>query len=108
VRAFFKHWDELEKRRGRQGTHSGPYGIAPYYFHFGHTYAAKAIELLPENERPELRKRLQDLYWRTRENDGGWNDRIFPRSKAYSTAMVLLGLTAPLGPPLRRWTPRKP
>lgn len=95
VAGFFEGWDDLLARKSKQGTHEGPYGIAPYYFFFGHTYAALAIEHLPEEERPPLRRRLQALLWRTREEDGGWNDRVFPRSKAYSTAMALLALRAP-------------
>ncbi|MEZ5977792.1 MAG: hypothetical protein R3F34_06195 [Planctomycetota bacterium] len=32
VVAFFDGWDELDARRAKQGTHEGPYQIAPYYF----------------------------------------------------------------------------
>jgi len=95
VEAFFAHWDDLLARKSQQGTHAGPYGIAPYYFFYGHTYAALAIEQLPEAERPALRERMQQTLWRTREPDGSWNDRIFPRSASYSTAMALLALLAP-------------
>ena len=49
VDAFFEHWGELLKRKSKQGTHEGPYGIAPYYFMYGHTYAAIAIEALLRN-----------------------------------------------------------
>jgi hypothetical protein len=105
VGAFFTHWEWLEKRRKQTGTHVPPYGIAPYYFHFGHTYAALAIEALPEAERPALRARLRELYWRTREESGGWNDRVFPRSEAYGTAMAVLGLIAPGLPRPAAWNP---
>ena len=82
IQAFFDHWGELEKRRAKTGTHEGPYGIAPYYFHFGHTYVALAIELVEDREaREEWRKNMRALYWKTREEDGGWNDRVFERSK---------------------------
>ena len=95
VDGFFAHWDELLVRKGQQGTHVGAYNIAPYYYFYGHTYAALAIEALPAADRPALRVRMQKILWATRENDGGWNDRIFPRSKSYSTAMALLALIAP-------------
>lgn len=95
VDAFFEHWGELLKRKSQQGTHQGPYNIAPYYFMYGHTYAAMAIEALPEDARPALREKMHETLWRTREQDGGWNDRIFPRSKSYSTAMAMLALLAP-------------
>jgi len=95
IDGFFTHWDELKKRKSKQGTHLPPYSIAPYYFFFGHTYVAMAIEYLPEKDRPALRKSLREVIWRTRESNGGWNDRIFPRTESYSTAMVILALLAP-------------
>jgi len=95
VDGFFEHWGELLARKSKQGTHEGDYGIAPYYFFFGHTYVGLAIEYLPEADRAALRAQLRELLWRTREADGGWNDRVFPRSKAYGTAMAMLALLAP-------------
>jgi uncharacterized membrane protein len=95
VDAFFEHWQWLEKRRKQTGTHVPPYMIAPYYFHYGHTYVAQAIEHLPAAERPKYRQMLRDLYWQTREASGGWNDRVFPRSEAFGTAFAMLGLLMP-------------
>ena len=103
VNGFFHGWNDLLDRKSKQGTHEGTYGIAPYYFFFGHTYAAIAIEQLPAEERPALRQRMQAVLWDTREDGGQWNDRIFPRSSAYSTAMCLLALLAPEGPSFPRW-----
>ncbi len=100
---FHKHWDELEKRRKKTGTHMPPYGIAPYYFYYGHRYAAQAIELLPEAQRPQQRQRLLETILRTRDDDGTWNDRVFPRSRNYGTAMIVMALLQdrlPLPPPL--------
>lgn len=59
--AFETHWDELEKRRAKPGTHEPPYGVAPYYFYFAHRYAAEAVELLPEDEREDRRRRVLGL-----------------------------------------------
>ena len=94
VRGFFDGWEHLLARKSRQGTHEGPYGIAPYYFFFGHAYTAQAIEALPEARRAIPRSRLRELLGRTREPDGTWNDRIFPRSAAFGTAMALRALLA--------------
>lgn len=94
VLGFFDGWDELLVRKSQQGTHIGPYGIAPYYFMYGHTWAARAIAALDEERRPALRERLLEHLWRTREGEGVWNDRIFPRSASYGTAMAVLALAA--------------
>lgn len=92
VDAFFTHWSWLDQRRAKTGTHQGPYGVAPYYFYFAHRYAASAIELLPDSEKPEYRRRLRSLLFSVRREDGTWNDRVFDRSAAYGTAMVLMAL----------------
>jgi hypothetical protein len=99
--SFHANWDELKKRYQQTGTHVGPYSIAPYYFYYGHRYAAQAIQLLPEADRARERDRLLEVILRTRQNDGTWNDRVFDRSKGYGTAVVvlaLLGDKAPLPP----------
>jgi hypothetical protein len=93
--AFIVHWDWLDKRRAQPGTHERPYMIAPYYFYYAHYYAALAVELLPERERPEYRRRVRDLIFKTRAEDGSWNDRVFPRSAAYGTAMAEMSLLMP-------------
>ena len=95
VDAFFEHWQALEDRRKKSGTHEGPYAIAPYFFFYGHRYAAQAIEFLPEAERAGYRAKLYALLWKVREEDGGWNDRVFPRSESYGTAMTLFALHEP-------------
>lgn len=101
--AFHTHWDELEKRRKKTGTHAPPYGVAPYYFYFGHRYAAQAIQMLPVEKRQAERARLLEVYLRTRDEDGTWNDRVFPRSRNFGTAMIVMGLLGdrmPLPPTL--------
>ncbi len=105
LEAFHTHWEELHKRWKKQGTHVGPYGVAPYYFCFGHRYAAQAIQMLPEKERQKERERLSALIMKTRDDDGTWNDRVFPRSRNYGTSMIvlaLLGDKAPLPPALKK------
>jgi hypothetical protein len=95
IAAFFEHWEWLEKRRQQTGTHVAPYMIAPYYFFYAHRYVAQAIEFLPEAERESSRERLRLLLWKVREKDGGWNDRVFPRSESFGTAMTMLALSEP-------------
>ncbi len=105
VEAFFEHWKWLEARRAQEGTHAEPYGIAPYYFFFGHHYAAQAVELLPEDERPAYRRRLQYRLAAVRSKDGTWNVRVSPRSASFGTAMAMTALLMPqTGPPVG-WAP---
>lgn len=93
VRAFFAHWDELEQRRQKSGTHVEPYGVAPYYVLFAHFHAAQAIERLADRaERETWRAELHARLARIQEPGGGWNDRVFPRSASFGTAMGMLAL----------------
>ena len=104
VMQFFTYWRELHARYQQTGTHVPQhFMIAPYYFYFAHTYAGYAIEQLPEAERPYLRGLLREAYWKTKEGKGVWNDRVFPRSSSYGSAMAILGLTAAEQPPLPGW-----
>ena len=94
--AFLTHWGELLKRKGRDGTHQAPYGVAPYYFMYAHGYAAEAIERLPEDERVIWRERLARLLMSVHDGEkAGWNDRVFDRSAAYGTSIAVLALTQP-------------
>jgi len=95
VESFFEHWNELEARRKKTGTHKPPHGVAPYYFFYGHYYASVAIEALPEESRRKWRVRYLDTLFSVREDSGGWNDRVFPRSEAFGTSMALLSLLEP-------------
>jgi hypothetical protein len=104
VDLFFDHWDDLAVRKSQPGTHIEPYGIAPYYFLFGHVYVAQAIEQLADaGLRQRYRERLRALLALSREPDGSWNDRHFARSAGYGTAMALLALHMPELPRPPRW-----
>ena len=100
VASFLEHWEELEKRRQKTGTHKPPHGIAPYYFFYAHLYTALAIEAIPAERRAGYRQRFLARLFQVREQEsGGWNDRVFPRSENFGTAMSILALLAPELPP---------
>jgi len=103
IDAFLVHWQWLERRRAKKGTHAGRYNIAPYYFYFAHYYAAQAVELLPDPDRGEYRRRIRDLLVATRREDGTWNDRVFPQSAAYGTSVAVLSMMMPETRPPARW-----
>ncbi|MFZ4575806.1 MAG: prenyltransferase/squalene oxidase repeat-containing protein [Phycisphaerales bacterium] len=104
VDAFIVHWEWLNKRKAKSGTHEGPYAIAPYYFMFAHRYAAMAVELLPSAERAEYRRRINNLLFSVRAEDGTWNDRVFPRTANYGTAFAMLSILEPKAKPTA-WKP---
>ena len=105
VDAFIVHWEWLNQRRAKPGTHMGPYNIAPYYFYYAHYYAARAVEMLPENERAEYRRRVNDLLFATRnDEDGSWNDRVFDRSASYGSSMAVMVMMMPDAPKPAGWT----
>lgn len=95
VESFVTHWDELDKRRQKSGTHEGPYGVAPYYFMFAHFYASQAIEMLPAERRAALREKCDAQLFRVRDDNGSWNDRVFKRSSGYGTAMAMMAIMGP-------------
>ncbi len=103
VDVFIVHWEWLNKRRAQPGTHIPPYNIAPYYFYYGHRYAAQAVELLPKPERAEYRRRLNDLLALVQLENGSWNDRVFPRTANFGTAFALEALMAPNTPAPATW-----
>ena len=103
IDAFLVHWQWLERRRAKPGTHAGRYNIAPYYFYFAHYYAAQAVELLPDPDRAEYRRRMRELLLATRSEDGTWNDRVFRQSAAYGTSVAVLSMMMPQTRPPARW-----
>ena len=106
VDLFFAHWDDLAVRKSQTGTHVMPYGIAPYYFMYGHLYAAQAIEQIADPARRDvLREKMRAVLARSREADGSWNDRQFGRSGGYGTALALLTLHMPHMPKPVTWSP---
>jgi len=104
IELFFDYWDELAKRKSQTRTHIPPYGIAPYYFMFGHMYCAQAIESLADaDQRKAYRTKMRAYLARSIDDNGTWNDRQYPRSAAYGTAMALLAMHMPHLPKPHAW-----
>lgn len=105
---FFKHWDDLAVRKSQLGTHIKPYGIAPYYFMFGHLYCAQAVEQVEDEKvRDRYRAQMRQILARSVDENGTWNDRQFGRSAGYGTAMALMTLHMPQLPKPHPWRPGK-
>ncbi|HGY92405.1 MAG TPA: hypothetical protein ENK43_14645 [Planctomycetes bacterium] len=104
VDSFFKFRKELVVRKQKNGTHIPPYGVAPYYFVYAHHYAAQAIELVTdETFRKAAREKLRKILLSEREKDGGWNDRVFARSRNYGTAFGMMALQMARLPAIPSW-----
>lgn len=106
LKLFFKHWDDLAVRKSQRGTHIKPYGIAPYYFMFGHLYCAQAIEQIEDSaQRDKFREQMRQILARSVDETGTWNDRQFGRSAGYGTGMALMTAHMPHLPRPHAWRP---
>ncbi|MBL9147299.1 MAG: hypothetical protein JNM94_01260 [Phycisphaerae bacterium] len=104
---FIEHWGALEARRQKNGTHEPPYNVAPYYFFYGFHHALAAADLLPAARRDAYRAKVVAILFTVRDANGTWNDRVFPRSANFGTAMTISALAAPWrAPSVERPRPR--
>ncbi len=91
---FFEHHVFIEIGRGRQWPHEAWYATAPYYYYFGHYYAARNLDHLHDNTRRQHAMRLSDLIARTQYDDGSfWDYPLFGYTKAYGTGFGVLILS---------------
>jgi hypothetical protein len=81
----------IEIGRKRQYPHEGWYATAPYYYYFGHYYAARLLERFPE--RKDWREKLRSFVLPHQEPDGSWWDyRMWDYHKPYGTAFAIMTL----------------
>ncbi|MBI3098842.1 MAG: hypothetical protein HYY93_11470 [Planctomycetes bacterium] len=84
--------------RGRPYPHEAWYYTAGYYFFFGHYYAARCIDHLPEADRARYRTLLRDHLVPLQDPEGSFFDfPLYGYHKPYGTALALMALqrTAP-------------
>jgi hypothetical protein len=85
------HW--LNMGRKRPFPHEAWYQTSGYYYYFGHYYAAKLLELLPDDLRASYGPRLADCILPYQESDGSWWDyAMWDYHKPYGTAYALMTL----------------
>lgn len=83
----------LDIGRKRPIPHEAWFQVAGYFFYFGHYYAARCIELLPEPERPPRQDQLAHVLLRLQEKDGSWWDfPLYDYHQQYGTAFALMSL----------------
>ncbi|MDA1267168.1 MAG: hypothetical protein O2816_18970 [Planctomycetota bacterium] len=97
LEAFFDHHGFLDHVRTRPIPHEGFHANAGYFYFFGHYYAAKAIDVLPEAEREGYHARLRPHLCKTQWKSGGASDFL---DSGYmvtaSTSYLILSLQAGL------------
>lgn len=73
--------------------HESFFQVAGYFYYYGHYYAAMAINMLPEAERPYFQQHLAHILLPLQEKDGSWWDYPFYNyHQQYGTAMALYTL----------------
>jgi len=90
---FEKEHDFLQMGRQRPIPHDSWYATAPYYYYFGHYYAARLVEGLKGDARDKYAKVVADGVLKYQESDGSWWD--FPMwdfHKPYGTAFAVMTL----------------
>lgn len=91
---FFKEHMFIEMGRQRQYPHEAWYQTAPYYYYFGHYYAARLLEKLDDPQtRPWKQKLAEEDIIPHQEDDGSWWDfAMWDFHKPYGTAFAIMTL----------------
>jgi hypothetical protein len=83
----------LSMGRKRPIPHESHFGVAGYYYYYGHWYAALCIEQLPDRVRPYFQDHLANILLPLQERDGSWWDYPFYNyHQQYGTAMAVMSL----------------
>jgi len=83
----------LDIGRKRPIPHEAWFGVAGYFFYYGHYYAALCIEQLPAADRGEFQDQLAAVLLNLQEKDGSWWDYpLYDYHQQYGTAMALMAL----------------
>ncbi len=92
-------WLSMSRKRHipGQSPHFADFGVAGYFFYYGHFYAARCIEQLPESERPGFQDHLAKLIVPLQEKDGSWWDfLLYDYHQTAGTSMAISTLVRTL------------
>jgi hypothetical protein len=79
--------------RKRPIPHESYFGVAGYFYYYGHWYAALCIEELPDSERAYFQDHLAHIILPLQERNGCWWDYPFYNyHQQYGTAMAVMTL----------------
>ena len=85
-------WLSMSRKRHipGQSPHFADFGVAGYFYYYGHYYAAMCMEQLPQSERSYYQDHLAFLIVPKQEKDGSWWDYIlYDYHQQYGTAMAI-------------------
>jgi hypothetical protein len=85
-------WLDFGRKRHIPGEspHSAQFGVAGYFYYYGHFYAGQCVEQLPEEKRGYYWNHLQHILVPKQEKDGSWWDYIlYDYHQQAGTAMTL-------------------
>jgi hypothetical protein len=83
----------LDIGRKRPIPHESWCQVAGYFFYYGHYYAARCIEVLPEPDRKPYQDHLAAVLIALQEKDGSWWDfPLYDYHQQYGTAFALMSL----------------
>ena len=83
----------LSNGRKRPIPHEGQFGVAGYFYYYGHYYAALCIDELPQQERPHFQDHLARVLLPLQEKDGSWWDYpLYDYHQGWGTAMAVSAL----------------
>lgn len=79
--------------RKRPIPHESHFGVAGYFFYYGHWYAALCIDVLPAAERAPFQDQLAKILLPLQEQDGSWWDYpLYDYHQTWGTAMAVSSL----------------
>jgi len=83
----------LDRGRKFPVPHESWFGVAGYFFYYGHYYAGYCIDLLPEDRRQRHRDALAGILVPLQEKDGRWWDYpLYDYGPYWGTPMALMAL----------------
>lgn len=90
---FFDEHEYIEMGRKRQWPHESWYFTAPYYYYFGHYYAARLLEMMGPSGQQEFGAKLAEQIVPKQDSDGSWWDyAMWDYHKPYGTAFAVMTL----------------
>ncbi len=93
--------DKLVKRNGwldigrkRPIPHETHFAVSGYFYYFGHYYAARCLEILPEDAQEQWKTKLASIIIDKQEADGSWWDfPLYDYHQPYGTGFALSTLS---------------